>query len=245
MRKNSASLIIICLFPFLLQAHGYYMEYNVKSQKGKGNIKLSISDCCNKAESVVKNDTGNVLNTVLVRTDTTTHVYFVDPLSKSYYEASLNDYLAPEDPTQKVVIIGQETIGSYKCTHVAFQSANNTRKIDIWLTTDVADPELYAKMITAISIDRESLFKKLSLQSINGLVVRILISSDNKVEWILDLVKFQKKSLDNSSFSLDGYQASNSNTSNPNTQVDTHPLNDSEKKDIFKKLENPNLNEQK
>ncbi len=207
--KRNLLFIAMLLFAAVnaIAKEGLYMEFKMTGDRFSGTCKAYSCDGNTRSETkVVSPAMPRPISTVslaLKRNPDST--YMLNEKDKTYSEAKA----AKRDQrsggaSYEIKIVGKEKIDNYNCTHVIIKDSSAKMEREIWLTKDIAGWAKYASVKSSF-LEGADVFDALKGKGVEGCIVRLLSNSGggNKIQ--MDLVKAEKKDVNESLFSLKGY----------------------------------------
>ena len=220
-RKLLLAVMLVFAGIPLFAKEGIYLEFKITSPRMNGTSKTYESGGNTRTEMLLNNaGGGGPIGTItLMLADNPHNAYSLNDKDKTYTvtETGKNGE-HPDD--YDIEVVGKETIGSYKCTHVVVTFKKFQHKSEMWLSKDVPG---YASF-TGVNMPQmgggSGFYEKLKATGADGFVVRMLTRDPKGGDGMqMDLVKAEKKNIDASLFSLDGYTKSSMPTMMTNEQV--------------------------
>jgi hypothetical protein len=130
-------------------------------------------------------------------------VYTLDEQHKTYSEMSVAGR-DKENEDYEVTVLGKEKAGVYNATHVKVMDKRTQKVTEMWLSKDIPNYASFASVKTKY-LGGEKLFAQLKDKGADGYAVRILMNDERTGQIELALVKAERRNIDESMLSLDGY----------------------------------------
>ncbi len=209
MRKN---LLFITMLVFIgtsaTAKEGMYLEFKMSGGKISGTSKSYSCNGNTRSETSFINPLMNSpMTTVsLMLKDAPDMMYTLNEQDKTYTERQTgkNDVRKGEEGEYEVTIVGKEQVDNYNCIHVKVRSGSSQHERDIWVSKDVAGWANYIS-IRNTYLSGSRLFDALKAKGAEGCIVRLTTEGTNGGQMQMDLVKAEKRDVDESIFSLAGY----------------------------------------
>ncbi len=212
MMKN----ILVALFATCLSlaavSQGYFLEYKLSGAKEGliGNMKIHAMNNNSRTEM---NFTGGGIAAFMPKGLAALYlgkspdkIFMLNPTEKTYTEILVGDDSDWSDlntDEYEVTVVGKEKVNSYNATHVKVRMKNTGDVQDMWVSSEVPAYTEFQSVKSKYT-GKANLYKALEAKGAGGFPVRIM-AKQNGSSMQLDLVKAEKKNLDKSLFSLDGY----------------------------------------
>lgn len=216
---------------------GMYLEFNITGSGATGTVKTYSLDGNSRTETEMELAAmqGKKMTIVTVtKQDSPNVVYTLNESNKTYSATNSNNFAGAKPKTvddYEITVLGNEKVNNYNCTHVKVLNKSTNKQTEMWTSTEVIN---YASLKTIRNkyIDGSDLFKALEAKGAAGFPVRVT-STDHDRPFQMDLVKAEKREIDNSLFSLDGY----TRTASFNTGTNNgSPVYDQQKIDPLKNM---------
>ena len=206
-----STLILLAIFCIgfntettLAQGHqGIYVKYKMALDTTDGSKEVYYVDGNTRIESVYyvnRNKDLPKMKTLSIKDSTNTE-YLIDETNKTYHEYSnkiMNEIT--KNYEYEIIVLGKEKVDNYNCIHVKIvYKSNHTVQEEMWTSKDVMDYSLFKNMSYEY-FGSSNMFKALEAKGADGFIVKTLRGKNT-----LDLVKAEKRDMDMSMFSLQGF----------------------------------------
>lgn len=192
---------------------GVVIEYKISAGDTKGSISgntKTYSQDGNSRSEMLMNIQGlpmGAINTVtLTRKDKPNTIITLNAGNKTYTEMSYEDAQPEERKSSEpfdVTIVGKETVNGYNCTHVIAKFKNSGKvRNEWWTSNDVPGFPGFKGVRGNKYLDDDSFFSKMAEKGADGFPVRMKMSETGAGIFQMDLVKAEKKNLENSLFDI-------------------------------------------
>lgn len=194
--------------------NGVIIDYKISAGDTKGsvsgNTKMYSQDGNTRSEMLM-NIQGlpmGAINTVtLTRKDKPNTIVTLNAGNKTYtemsYEQSQPEERKSTEPFE-VTVVGKETVNGYSCTHVIAKFKNSGKVRNEWWTSkDVPGFPGFSGLKGTKYLDDDNFFSKMAEKGADGFPVRMKMSEAGATGLFqMDLVKAEKKNLENSLFEI-------------------------------------------
>jgi hypothetical protein len=211
--KNLIKLIMLLFAIFCIEVipiitlasvqQGIYAEYKMTSDKGNGLMKMYFFDGNSRTETNIEipGMPGNgTMMIMITKKDSSDIIYIVNESSKTYTEMNSKAIKAEVVKDEiEITVLGKEKVNNYNCTHVKISDKSKNVEMEMWNSKEVIDNS-FLKDINNQYLANSNYVKELETKSADGFLVRLL---NGKMQ--MDLVKAEKRDIDLSMFSLEGY----------------------------------------
>ncbi len=215
---KKCTLIVVA---FLISAisviakEGIYIEFKVTSSamKMSGTSKSYYAGGSSRTEMNMQSDAmpGPMNIVSLYLSSEPGKAYSLNEKDKTYTETDISKAIENrEDDEYDVTVQGKEKVNGYNATHVTVLNKRTQHSSEMWLSKEVAGYADYAT-VKSKYLGGEKFFSMLKEKNAEGFVVRMEVAAGRGGTMQMDLVKAEKRNIDESLFSLDGY----SKTSGP------------------------------
>lgn len=214
MKKQFFLLLIsnILLLTSVAQ-NGVVIEYKLSAGDTKGSVTgntKTYSQDGNSRSEMLMNVQGlpmGAFNTVtLTQKDKPNTIITLNAGNKTYTEMSYEDAQPAERKSSEpfeVTVVGKETVNGYNCTHVIAKFKNSGKVRNEWWTSkDVPGFSGFSGVKGSKYLDDDSFFSKMAEKGADGFPVRMKMSESGAGIFQMDLVKAEKKNLENSLFEI-------------------------------------------
>lgn len=215
MKKIFILTLLISNFQLLtsLAQNGVVIDYKISAGDSKGsvsgNTKMYSQDGNTRSEMKM-NIQGlpmGAINTVtLSRKDKPNTIITLNAGNKTYTEMSYEQAKPEEQKSNEpfeVTVVGKETVNGYSCTHVIAKFKNSGKvRNEWWTSNDVPGFPGFKGMKGSEYLDDDNFFSKMAEKGADGFPVRMKISEAGMGSFQMDLVKAEKKNLENSLFEI-------------------------------------------
>ncbi len=201
----AAALIIIAANA--IAKEGVYIEFKLSGGKFSGTSKTYSSDGNTRSEmSMISPSLPAPINTVTLVLSNALHmIYTINEKDKTYSEMSSDGKSVQKEGEgdYEVTVVGKEMVNNYNSIHVKVRYKSSKHETEMWLSKDVVGWANYTSVRNQY-LTGSKLFEAMKAKGAEGFVVRMLVNGAGE-NIQMDLVKAEKKSLDESLFSLGGY----------------------------------------
>ncbi len=209
MKKSLLFIAAFALFAANAFAReGMYLEFKMTGGKISGTSKSYSCNGNTRSETSFINPMMKtpMTSVSLMLKDAPDIIYTLNEEDKTYTERQTgkNDIRKGEEGEYEVTIVGKEQINNYSCIHVKVRSGASQRERDIWVSKDVAGWANYISIRNAY-LAGSRLYDALKAKGAEGCIIRLTTEGTNGGMMQMDLVKAEKKDIDESIFSLSGY----------------------------------------
>ena len=218
MKVKVLSFLLVASFSISGFSQGFYMEYNITTDKGAvGHMKTYSQDGNSRSEISFSMAGGGASpfsqNTVILTIKGNGDKgYMLDEAKKTYSEMDISkSYGAKDDNLEdyQITVVGKEKVNGYNTTHVKIKNKKTNVSEEMWTTTEIPGYAELEKIKTKYT-GTENLNKALSAKGAEGFPVKITLD-EKSILANINLVKAEKKNNPASLFSLDGYAKSSGN----------------------------------
>jgi hypothetical protein len=206
--------IFLCVIAFLFASvntfgkDGIYIEFKITSSSVNG-ISKSYSAGGDTRSEMTMNAGGGISIVTLVLNSTPGTVYMLNDRDKTYSEMGAGQSQGENNDRDdyEIIVVGNERVNNYNCVHVKVKNKRTKNATDMWLSKDVANYASYTSVKNRY-LGGSDFFNKLKEKGADGFVVRMLVNGDRGETMQMDLVKAEKRDVNASLLSLDGYRKS-------------------------------------
>ena len=199
---------------------GIYLEFKLSSTSSKmsmsGTNKSYYSDGDSKNITTVEINgmpNGPMVIATLVLKNQPGKAFSINEKDKTYMETDITKAQENrEDDEYDITVHGKESVNGYNATHVTVLNKKTQHSSEMWLSKDVKGYADYT-VVKSKYLGGSKFFAALKAKDAEGFVVRMEVTTDRGGTMQMDLVKAEKKDIDGSVFSLDGYTKSAGNSS--------------------------------
>ena len=139
------------------------------------------------------------------RQDAPGKAYTISEKDKTYSETEISNTPGNENKEDyEITLIGKELVNGYSCTHATALNKKTKRTSEVWLSKDVKGYAEYTSLRNTY-LGGSKFFEALKEKGAEGFVVRSVMVDGKGENMQMDLVKAEKKDIDETMFSLDGY----------------------------------------
>jgi hypothetical protein len=171
--------------------------------RGGGTIKLAIAKAGMRGEiDLHLGQGGGMKSVVLCKTDTPNVNYLITDADRTYTEMDVSQPTgAPAQVEWTVQKLGREKLLGYKTQHVLAKAKTGpSQSMELWLATGFLDFETYRKLQAGSG--GEGLTQALKEAGAEGMPLKVVITTEERGQVRMEVVKAEKKSLPASTFEI-------------------------------------------
>ena len=191
---------------------GIYLEFKISSTSSgmsmTGTNKNYYADGDSKTITTVESSAmpgGPMVISTLILKNQPGKAFSLSEKDKTYSETDISKAVEnKEDDEYEITVNGKENVNGYSATHVTVLNKKTQHSSEMWLSKDVKG---YADFTSVKSkyLGGDKFFAALKAKDAVGFVVRMVVATGRGGTMQMDLVKAEKRDIDGSVFSLDGY----------------------------------------
>ncbi len=209
--KNSikTTLILFAIFCIgfntkttLAQGHqGIYVKYKMTFDTIDGSMEVYYLDGNTRFDSFYVSGNKSLPNLkTLSLKDSADIEYLLYESNKTYKTLSMKLFKTKtKNDEYEITVLGKENADNFNCIHIKIVNKTRNKEQEIWTSKEVMDYSFF-KNIKDEHFGSSNMFKALEAKGADGFIVKAL---HGKIT--LNLLKAEKRVIDMSMFSLDGY----------------------------------------
>ncbi len=209
MKRSILTLLLSLAGTCVIAKDGVYLEFKISSQLIHGTSKTFAADGNTRSEMTMTNvNMPTPINTItLIKSEAPNTTYSLNEKDKTYTVSESGKNTAQAEEDYDVVVVGKETINGYNCLHVNIVYKTTPQKSDMWLSKDIPGYASYTTVKTD-QLGGAGFFDKLKAKGADGFVVRMQMKMGKGEVMQMDLVKAERRNIDDGLFTLNGYTKS-------------------------------------
>lgn len=194
--------------------NGVVIDYKISAGDSKGSVSGNTrmySQDGNTRSEMQMNIQGLPMGTInavtLTRKDKPNTIITLNAGNKTYSEMNYEEAQPEERKSNEpfeVIVVGKETVNGYSSTHVIAKFKNSGKMRNEWWTSkEVAGFSGFSGLKGTKYLDDDNFFSKMAEKGADGFPVRMKMSEAGAAgSFQMDLVKAEKKNLENSLFEI-------------------------------------------